>query len=77
MVLERFGLRRLARIDRRQMMIVCKTRRNAQSGVTMVEVMLASAILLISSLSIIALILTSIATNNRNKLDSTTAMLGL
>ena len=43
----------------------------------MVEVMLASAILLISSLSIIALILTSIATNNRNKLDSTTAMLGL
>ena len=46
-----------------------------QSGITLVEVMLATIILVIGSLSIAALVSTAIATNNRNKLDSTGTML--
>lgn len=41
----------------------------------MIEVMLASLLLVISSLSMIGLIISSIATNNRNKIDSTQTML--
>ena len=52
-----------------------KPPRNSQSGVSMIEVLMAGAILTICSIGMIALISTAIATNNRNKVDSTTTML--
>jgi hypothetical protein len=56
-------------------MIVCNKRRNPEAGVSMVELLMAGAILVIGSLSLLGLIISSIATNNRNKLDSTQTML--
>ena len=50
-------------------------RRSAQAGITMVETLMASAILVVVSLGMIGLIVNSIATNNRNKTDSTQTML--
>ena len=50
-------------------------RRNPQSGMSLIEVMLAAAILTICSLGMIGLIGGSIASNTRNKFDSTTTML--
>jgi type II secretory pathway pseudopilin PulG len=50
-------------------------RHGSQGGVTMVETLVACAILCILSLSMITLIITAIATNNRNKIDSTQTML--
>jgi hypothetical protein len=41
----------------------------------MIEVLLAGTILTICSIGMVALVSTSIATNNRNKVDSTTTML--
>jgi hypothetical protein len=41
----------------------------------MIETLVACAILLVLSLSMISLIITAIATNNRNKIDSTQTML--
>jgi Tfp pilus assembly protein PilV len=55
-------------IERRQ-------RRNPQAGITMVETLMAGAILIIGSLGMIGLIVNSIATNNRSKIDSTQTML--
>src|SRR5438128_5194982 len=49
--------------------------RGSVAGITMIETMMASAILVIGSLSMVGLIVGSIATNNRNKLDSTQTML--
>src|SRR5687768_10191465 len=49
--------------------------RNSEAGISMIEVMLASLLLIISSLSMVGLIIGSIATNNRNKIDSTQTML--
>src|SRR5262245_580210 len=46
-----------------------------ESGITMIEVLLASRVLTISSMGLIALIASSIATDTRNKFDSTTTML--
>ena len=48
---------------------------NSESGMSMIEVMVATVILTISSLGVIALVWTSILTNNRNKVDSTQTML--
>ncbi len=45
------------------------------SGITMIEVLMAGAILTITSLGMIGLIVGSIATNNRNKIDTTQTML--
>ena len=50
-------------------------RRRSEAGITMIETMMAGAILIIGSLSMIALIINSIASNNRNKIDSTQTML--
>src|SRR6476659_3905974 len=50
-------------------------KRNSQSGITMIETMMAAFILVVGSLSMVGLIVRSIATNNRNKLDSTQMML--
>ena len=46
-----------------------------EAGITMIETMMASFILIVGSLSMVGLIIGSIATNNRNKLDSTQTML--
>ena len=54
---------------------VHKKRLNSQAGITMVETLMAGAILVIGSLSMVSLIVGSIATNNRNKIDSTQTML--
>lgn len=50
-------------------------KRDLQAGVTMIETLLAAAILVICSLSIISLIVASVATNYRNRMDSTQTML--
>ena len=49
--------------------------RRSEAGITMIETAIAAFILIIGSLGMIALIIGSIATNNRNKLDSTQTML--
>src|SRR6476646_6780581 len=49
--------------------------RNTEAGVTLIETLMAGTVLLLGSLSMIVLIISSIATNNRNKMDSTQTML--
>jgi hypothetical protein len=49
--------------------------RSSESGFTTNEVMMASAVLLIGTLSAMGLLVGTIATNNRNKIDSTQTML--
>src|SRR5262245_34893365 len=49
--------------------------RNPESGITMIETLMAGAILIIGSISMLTLIVSAIATNNRNKIDSTQTML--
>jgi len=49
--------------------------RNPEAGITMVETLMAGAILIIGSLSMLTLIVDAIATNNRNRIDSTQTML--
>src|SRR5947209_15993035 len=49
--------------------------RNSEAGVTIVETLMAGAILVIGSLSMLTLIVDAIATNNRNRIDSTQTML--
>jgi type II secretory pathway pseudopilin PulG len=50
-------------------------RANRQAGITLIETMFAAVILIVGSLSMVGLIVRSIANNNRNKLDSTQMML--
>ena len=50
-------------------------KRGADAGITMIETMMAAAILVIGSMSVVGLIFGSIASNNRNKIDSTQTML--
>jgi Tfp pilus assembly protein PilV len=52
-----------------------QTMRISQSGIGVIEVLVATLILMVCSLGIVGLISASIATNNRNKLDSTGTML--
>jgi len=49
--------------------------KNKQAGITLIETLMAGTVLLLGSLSMITLIIGSIATNSRNKMDSTQAML--
>ena len=49
--------------------------RNPQAGITLIETMLAALILVIGSIGMLSLIVDAIATNNRNKIDSTQTML--
>jgi len=49
--------------------------RNSQAGMTMIETLLAGSILMIGSLGMLSLIVDAIATNNRNRMDSTQTML--
>jgi hypothetical protein len=52
-----------------------RKKRDPQAGISMVELMMAGVILVVTSLGMIGLIIGSIATNNRNKMDSTQSML--
>jgi Tfp pilus assembly protein PilV len=52
-----------------------KHRRNPQAGLTMLEVLFAAVVLTIGFMGLIGLVATAIASNNRNKLDSTGTML--
>ena len=49
--------------------------RNPQAGITMIETLLAALILVIGSVGMLSLIVDAIATNNRNRMDSTQTML--
>ena len=49
--------------------------RSGQSGISVIEVLVATLVLMICSLGIVGMISASIVTNNRNKLDSTGTML--
>jgi len=49
--------------------------KDSQAGMSMIEVMIATIILMISSLGVIGLVWTAILMNNRNKVDSTQTML--
>jgi Tfp pilus assembly protein PilV len=51
------------------------TRRSPQAGITLIEIMIAGAILVLGSLGMLTLIIAAIATNNRNKMDTTQTML--
>jgi hypothetical protein len=50
--------------------------RNPEAGITLVEVLFALVIMLITALSIMGVMTTAIAMNNRNKIGSTGTMLG-
>src|SRR5499425_3656154 len=52
-----------------------KRRLRRDSGITMIETLMAAAILIIGSVGMLSLIIGAIATNNRNKMDSTQTML--
>jgi len=56
-------------------MITRRKSKRPDAGVTLIETMFAGAILVIGSLSLVGLIVGSILTNNRNKIDSTQTML--
>jgi Tfp pilus assembly protein PilV len=49
--------------------------RRPDSGITMIETLVAAAILIIGSIGMLSMIISAIATNNRNKMDSTQTML--
>jgi Tfp pilus assembly protein PilV len=52
-----------------------KFRRNPEAGMTMLEVLIAGVVMTIGFMGLIGLVVTAIASNNRNKLDSTGTML--
>jgi Tfp pilus assembly protein PilV len=49
--------------------------RRPDAGITMIETLMAAGILVIGSVGLLALVVADIATNNRNKIDSTQTML--
>src|SRR4051812_45731705 len=67
MVLERYCLGRIA--------MRTHSKSNSESGISLIEVLLATTVLAICSLGVIAMVASSIATDTRNKFDSTTTML--
>jgi len=73
MVLER---KQLDGLVEAMMMTTLKQDRKWEAGITLIETVMAGCLLLIGSLGMIGLIVGSIATNNRNKLESTQTMLG-
>lgn len=58
-----------------QKLTISRGRLKSQSGITMIETLLAAAILAIGSLGMIGIVINAIASNNRNKIDSTQTML--
>jgi len=55
--------------------MVRRTRSRSQAGLSLIELMIAGAILVIGAIGVMALISIAIASNNRNKIDSTKSML--
>jgi Tfp pilus assembly protein PilV len=54
---------------------VKRNRRNSEAGLTMLEVLFGAVVMTIGFLGLIGLVTAAIASNNRNKLDSTATML--
>lgn len=54
---------------------ISNRRLKSQRGITMIETLLAASILAIGSLGMIGIVINAIASNNRNKIDSTQTML--
>ena len=52
-----------------------RRRRNPQAGISLLELLIAGIVFVVGALAVMALVSTSIATNNRNKIDSTKSML--
>ena len=52
-----------------------KRHHKSQAGITLIELMIAGAILVICSLGVLSMIIVAIATNTRNRQDSTKTML--
>jgi len=52
-----------------------KRTHNSEAGITMIETLMAGIVLTLGSMGVIGLIVGSIATNNRNKVDSAQTML--
>jgi hypothetical protein len=81
MGVQRFGVGKLGGMPalfgkhRLQKRLTNASARNFQSGSSLIEVIMATLVLMICSLGIVGLISASIVTNNRNKLDSTGTML--
>ncbi len=53
-----------------------RKRQRPDAGITMIETLMAAGILVIGSIGMLSLIVSAIAINNRNKMDSTQTMLG-
>ena len=49
--------------------------KNSQSGMTMLEVLIAGVVLVIGFMAMMGLVMTAVASNNRNRMDSTSVML--
>jgi Tfp pilus assembly protein PilV len=52
-----------------------KRQRKSQAGISLIELMIAGAILVVCSLGVLSMIIVAIATNTRNRQDSTKTML--
>lgn len=52
-----------------------KTSTNPQAGLSMIELMIAAAVVVVGFMATLGLVLTAIASNNRNRMDSTGTML--
>ncbi len=50
--------------------------KDAQAGISMIELLIAGAVMVVGFMAVMLLVLTAIASNNRNRLDSTATMLG-
>jgi Tfp pilus assembly protein PilV len=67
---------KLEGIYNRQVLLLLRKRRpDPQDGVSMIELMIAGVVMTVGFLGLMILITTAIATNNRNRLDSTGTML--
>jgi type II secretory pathway pseudopilin PulG len=52
-----------------------KSKKNRQAGLTMIEVLIAAAVVIVGFMATLGLVLTAIASNNRNRMDSTGTMI--
>jgi len=55
--------------------MVRKARRNSQAGLSLIELMVAGAVMVVGAIGVMGMIAIAIASNNRNKIDSTKTML--
>ena len=52
-----------------------KVRKHSEAGLTIIELMIAAVVVIVGFMATLALVLTAIASNNRNRMDSTGTML--